>query len=188
MESSVQRVTGGSVSPDSSTSALPLRRTCFVGLELDLDEGFRCWVNVSHELGEHKVNKTCERKVEEEEKGSLWHNCRNPSEAVLRAVCSDDLPFYLTQFVELFTPTDFHQVFYFFLPKKLNLFSRSFSFPSLLRMVTTSPELGEMGGIVMARLRGRGPRGESADPVAGMELRMDWIQELISAFKQTPVC
>lgn len=78
------------------------------------------------------------------------------------------------------------QMFYFFLPKKLNLFSRSFSFPSLLRMVTppASPELGEMGGIVMARLRGRGAPGESPDPF-GMELRMDWIQELISAFQHT---
>lgn len=73
------------------------------------------------------------------------------------------------------------QVFYFFLPKKLNLFSRSFSFPSLLRMVTppASPELGEMGGIVMARLSARGPPGESSDAV-GMEPRMERIQELIS--------
>ncbi|TNN72492.1 hypothetical protein EYF80_017268 [Liparis tanakae] len=69
--------------------------------------------------------------------------------------------------------------------KKLNLFSRSFSFPSLLRMVTppASPALGEMGGIVMARLRARGPTGESADP-AGMEPMMERIQELISAFKR----
>lgn len=73
------------------------------------------------------------------------------------------------------------QVFYFFLPKKLNLFSRSFSFPSLLRMVTppASPELGEMGGIVMARLSARGPPGESP-AVVGMEPRMERIQELIS--------
>lgn len=73
------------------------------------------------------------------------------------------------------------QVFYFFLPKKLNLFSRSFSFPSLLRMVTppASPELGEMGGIVMARLSARGPPGDSPDPV-GMEPMMERIQELIS--------
>lgn len=65
------------------------------------------------------------------------------------------------------------QTFYFFLPKKLNLFSRSFSLPSLLRMVTpaASAELGEMGGIVMARLRALGPPGErSPDPPAGMEL------------------
>lgn len=77
------------------------------------------------------------------------------------------------------------QVFYFFLPKKLNLFSRSFSFPSLLRMVTppASPELGEMGGIVMARLSARGPPGDSS-PV-GMELRMERIQELISAFRES---
>lgn len=60
---------------------------------------------------------------------------------------------------------------YFFLPKKLNLFSRSFSFPSLLRMVTPSPELGEMGGIVMARLS-RGAPGESPD-ADGMEPVMD---------------
>lgn len=73
------------------------------------------------------------------------------------------------------------QVFYFFLPKKLNLFSRSFSFPSLLRMVTppASPELGEMGGMVMARLSARGPPGDSPDPV-GMEPMMERIQELIS--------
>lgn len=36
----------------------------------------------------------------------------------------------------------------------------------------------------MARLRGRGAPGESPDPF-GMELRMDWIQELISAFQHT---
>lgn len=52
-------------------------------------------------------------------------------------------------------------------------------------MVTlpASPELGEMGGIVMARLRARGPPGESCDPV-GMEPRMERIQELISDFKR----
>lgn len=52
-------------------------------------------------------------------------------------------------------------------------------------MVTppASPEPGEIGGIVMARLRARGPPGESDDPV-GMELVMDWIQELISTLKQ----
>lgn len=46
---------------------------------------------------------------------------------------------------------------YFFLPKKLKRFSRSFSLPSLLRMVTppASPELGEIGGMVIARLRPR---------------------------------
>lgn len=71
------------------------------------------------------------------------------------------------------------------MPKKLNLFSRSFSLPSLLRMVTppASPELGEMGGMVMARLRARGPPGDSADP-AGMEPRMERIQELISFFRE----
>ncbi len=52
-------------------------------------------------------------------------------------------------------------------------------------MVTppTSPELGEMGGMVMARLSARGPPGESADP-AGMDPRMERIQELISALKE----
>ena len=76
-------------------------------------------------------------------------------------------------------------MFYFFLPKKLNLFSRSLSLPSLLRMVTppVSPDPGEMGGMVMARLRARGPPGESPAPV-GMEPRMERIQELISAFRQ----
>jgi len=49
-----------------------------------------------------------------------------------------------------------------------------------------SPELGEMGGIVMARLRARGPTGESPDPV-GMELMMELIQALISAFKQKQI-
>lgn len=94
------------------------------------------------------------------------------------------------EFVEILnfvaSSIDFLQVFYFFLPKKLNLFSRSFSFPSLLRMVTPppSPELGEMGGIVMARLSARGPPGESPDPV-GMELRMERIQELISALRES---
>ena len=40
----------------------------------------------------------------------------------------------------------------------------------------------------MARLRARGPPGESCAP-AGMELRMERIQELISAFKETaPYC
>lgn len=73
-------------------------------------------------------------------------------------------------------------LFYFFLPKKLNLFSRSLSFPSLLRMVTPPPsaELGEMGGMVMARLSARGPPGESPGP-DGTEPRMDRIQEPISA-------
>lgn len=73
-------------------------------------------------------------------------------------------------------------LFYFFLPKKLNLFSRSLSFPSLLRMVTPPPsaELGEMGGMVMARLSARGPPGESPGP-DGTEPRMERIQELISA-------
>lgn len=102
-----------------------------------------------------------------------------------RCVCLT-FPFDLLQLAEiLINVVSNLQVFYFFLPKKLNLFSRSFSFPSLLRMVTppASPELGEMGGIVMARLRAQGPPGESDDPV-GMELRMDWIQELISNFRQ----
>lgn len=94
----------------------------------------------------------------------------------------------LLKFWQMLFPSVILKVFYFFLPKKLNLFSRSFSFPSLLRMVTppASPELGEMGGIVMARLRGRGPPGDSEDP-DGMELRMEWIQELISAFQQTKI-
>lgn len=75
------------------------------------------------------------------------------------------------------------QEFYFFLPKKLNLFSRSFSLPSLARMVTApaSPEPGEMGGMVMARLRPRGPPGDSPEP-DGMEARMEVIQEVISAW------
>lgn len=76
------------------------------------------------------------------------------------------------------------QMFYFFLPKKLNLFSLSFSLPSLLRNVTApaSPDPGEMGGIVIARLRTLGPQGES--PAAGgIELWMERIQELISAFE-----
>lgn len=75
------------------------------------------------------------------------------------------------------------RVLYFFLPKKLNLFSRSFSLPSLDRMVTApaSPEPGEMGGMVMARLRARWPPGESPAP-EGMEARMEVIQEVISAW------
>lgn len=74
-------------------------------------------------------------------------------------------------------------LFYFFLPKKLNLFSRSLSFPSLLRMVTPPPsaELGEMGGMVMARLSALGPPGESPGP-DGTEPRMERIQALISAW------
>lgn len=77
----------------------------------------------------------------------------------------------------------FQPEFYFFLPKKLNLFSRSFSLPSLARMVTAlaSPEPGEMGGMVMARLRPRGPPGDSPEP-DGMEARMEVIQEVISAW------
>ena len=72
---------------------------------------------------------------------------------------------------------------YFFLPKKLNLFSRSLSLPSLLRIVTApaSPDPGEMGGIVIARLRTLGPHGESS-AAAGMEVWMERIHELISAF------
>lgn len=52
-------------------------------------------------------------------------------------------------------------------------------------MVTppASPEPGEMGGIVMARLRARGHPGES-DDLVGMALVMEWIQELISNLKQ----
>lgn len=51
--------------------------------------------------------------------------------------------------------------------------------------VSTEPgETGEMGGMVMARLRTRGLPGESPDP-DGMELRMERIQELISALKWT---
>lgn len=82
------------------------------------------------------------------------------------------LSVYLPQSAEVCDLGCFHlQMFYFFLPKKLNLFSRSFSLPSLLRMVTVSPELGEMGGMVMARLS-RGAPGESPDP-DGMELTID---------------
>lgn len=51
-------------------------------------------------------------------------------------------------------------------------------------MVTppASPEPGEMGGIVMARLSARGPPGESPGP-AGMAQRMERIQEPISALR-----
>lgn len=62
---------------------------------------------------------------------------------------------------------------YFFLPKKLKRFSLSFSLPSLLRMVTPppSPSLGDIGGIVMARVRG-GAGERSSTLLAGME---EWI-------------
>ncbi len=71
---------------------------------------------------------------------------------------------------------------YFFLPKKLKRFSRSLSLPSLLRMVTppASPELGDIGGMVIARLRPRVPPGERS-----VDDRDDWIaliHELISAW------
>lgn len=73
---------------------------------------------------------------------------------------------------------------YFFLPKKLKRFSRSLSLPSLLRMVTppASPELGDMGGMVIARLRPRVPPGERSE-----DDRDDWIariHELISAWRR----
>lgn len=92
-------------------------------------------------------------------------------------------PSCLLDFVEILTNIASRiGLFYFFLPKKLNLFSRSLSFPSLLRMVTppASAELGEMGGMVMARLSARGPPGESPPP-DGREPRIERIQELISA-------
>lgn len=97
------------------------------------------------------------------------------SDAFMRQEC---FHFCLFQFVGIlrniiFLDVVVLQMFYFFFPKKLNLFSRSLSLPSLLRMVTpaASAELGEMGGIVMARLRALGPPGErSPDPPAGMEL------------------
>lgn len=57
---------------------------------------------------------------------------------------------------------------YFFLPKKLKRFWGSLSLPSLLRMVTppASPELGEMGGMVIARLRPLWPPGERSAGVS----------------------
>lgn len=73
---------------------------------------------------------------------------------------------------------------YFFLPKKLKRFSRSLSLPSLLRMVTppVSPELGDIGGMVIARLRPRVPPGERS--VDDKDDWIVWIHELISAWRR----
>lgn len=123
------------------------------------------------------VNNAKER-IKEEGKG---FSVGIPQGLALRAVCFWSLCAF--SFLSLFPQCC--QVFYFFFPKKLNLFSRSFSLPSLLRRVTlpVSPVLGEMGGIVIARLSARGAPGESWDRVV-MKRRMDWIQEFISALKQ----
>lgn len=126
-----------------------------------------------------KLAKERKKKVLYKPQTSCWQIPRD-----LQGVCVTWLyfPSCLLDFVELLTNTaSCNGLFYFFLPKKLNLFSRSLSFPSLLRMVTPPPsaELGEMGGMVMARLSARGPPGESPAP-DGTDPIMERIQELIS--------
>ncbi len=89
----------------------------------------------------------------------------------------------LTNF-HLYLGSLLRSVDYFFLPKKLKRFSRSLSLPSLLRMVTPPalPELGDIGGMVIARLRPRVPLGERSE-----DNKDDWIvriHELISAWRR----
>lgn len=103
--------------------------------------------------------------------------------------------FAFSNFISFFwVLTNFHLLFgslwrsvgyfgaYFFLPKKLKRFSPPLSLPSLLRMVTppASPELGDIGGMVIARLRPRVPPGERSP--GNRDDWIDRIHKLISAW------
>lgn len=116
---------------------------------------------------------------------------------ITKVTCEFSLPFLNSFFWVL---TNFHLLFgslwrsvpyfgaYFFLPKKLKRFSPPLSLPSLLRMVTPppSPELGDIGGMVIARLRPRVPPGERS--VDGRDNWIARIHELISAWKRERLC
>lgn len=146
-------------------------------------------LRVTHEWGEWKQQLTFKTGGGEEKENVLCKpqtSCWQISWGLQDVCCLTWLyfPSCLLDFVEILTNVaSCNGLFYFFLPKKLNLFSRSLSFPSLLRMVTPPPsaELGEMGGMVMARLSARGPPGESPG-TDGTEPRMERIQAPISAW------